>query len=564
MSYFAEQKTIRELLTSQLYRIPRNQRKYVWNHDNWEDLFSDLEFATSNHTNHFIGSIVLLKEKEKVDGLSKFTVIDGQQRLFTITIFLSALLFMMKKNNLESDYYGTEKYIATKDDKNNSHHIFYSSYHLGLDKIITAIQTIPFGEIPTLSSFLKIYITDKKKDKNIEEAFEYYVKKIEEYITKQNGEPGKITILRDSIINTEYVRIEATTEEDSYTIFEILNARGQNLADHELLKNYVMRYIRPIEKVDEVKQEWEDMERLLGTGINKYLLHYLIHRYKINDNDRKDAYKAIKTYVKANNVEEFFCDFIQKSVYYSKLYNPLLVDSEGNQICSPIEYSIFKFFKSKRQEQFRPVILSLMHQLDLEKITNEQYEKAITFIKQFFICYTLIGKEKSNTITSVISEYAFKLEKNFNNDALSKFYESFKKRIPNKEWFKKAFSTIGYSNHFKFYKDPKETEKAKLVLEIYEEYLGNKNMPEDYTIEHILPDSEGEQNSNIGNLLPLEKSLNERCDNLPLKQKISIYKESEFKSVKRFVKSYENKEETFNVENRMSHLADDFYKMINS
>lgn len=78
MSYFAEQKTIRELLTSQLYRIPRNQRKYVWNHDNWEDLFSDLEFATSNNTNHFIGSIVLLKEKEKVAGLPKFTVIDGQ------------------------------------------------------------------------------------------------------------------------------------------------------------------------------------------------------------------------------------------------------------------------------------------------------------------------------------------------------------------------------------------------------------------------------------------------------------------------------------------------------
>ena len=111
MSYFAEQKTIRELLTSQLYRIPRNQRKYVWNHDNWEDLFSDLEFATSNNTNHFIGSIVLLKEKEKVAGLPKFTVIDGQQRLFTITIFLSALLFTMKKNNLESDYYGTERYI---------------------------------------------------------------------------------------------------------------------------------------------------------------------------------------------------------------------------------------------------------------------------------------------------------------------------------------------------------------------------------------------------------------------------------------------------------------------
>ena len=89
-------------------------------------------------------------------------------------------------------------------------------------------------------------------------------------------------------------------------------------------------------------------------------------------------------------------------------------------------------------------------------------------------------------------------------------------------------------------------------------------MPAEYTIEHILPDSDGEQNSNIGNLLPLEKNLNERCDNLPLKQKIPIYKESEFKSVKRFVKSYEGKEENFNVLNRMSHLADDFYEMINS
>ena len=51
---------------------------------------------------------------------------------------------------------------------------------------------------------------------------------------------------------------------------------------------------------------------------------------------------------------------------------------------------------------------------------------------------------------------------------------------------------------------------------------------------------------------------------MPLKQKIPIYKESEFKSVKRFVKSYEGREENFNVLNRMSHLADDFYKMINS
>lgn len=559
MSYSAEQKTIRELLTSQLYRIPRNQRKYVWNQNNWEDLFLDLEFAATNKSKHFIGSIVLLKSKETVSGLSQYTVIDGQQRLFTITIFLVALLYIMKKYDLEDDYYGTEKYIVAKDDKNASHNVFSSSYHLGLDKMLSAVQKLSFKDVLSVSAFINMNITNKQRDKNIIDAFNYFVEKIEASVCNNNRQ---IITIRDSVINMEYVKIEATTEEDSYTIFEILNARGQNLADHELLKNYVMRYIRPEEKVDAVKREWEDMEKLLGRGMNKYLFHYLIHKYKIDDSDKKDSYKAVKKYVKANEIETFYTDFIQKAQYYSRIYNPTLKDGDDNEICSSLEYAIFAFFKSKRQEQFRPVILSLMHQKDLEALSNSDYEASLNFIKQFFICYTLIGKEKSNTITSVISNYAYKLENEYSHKLLKDFFSSFRERIPNKDWFKKAFSTIGYSNCFKFYHDGKEAEKTKLVLETYERYLGAKDALEKYTIEHILPDSDGEQNSNIGNLLPLEENLNKRCKNLPLEEKITIYKESSFKSVQKFVKTYENKTNTFEVEKRMSHLADEFYNMI--
>ena len=69
MSYSAEQKTIRDLFNSQLYRIPRNQRKYVWNKDNWEDLYLDIEYATNHELSHFIGSIVLL---DSVKNCSQF------------------------------------------------------------------------------------------------------------------------------------------------------------------------------------------------------------------------------------------------------------------------------------------------------------------------------------------------------------------------------------------------------------------------------------------------------------------------------------------------------------
>lgn len=140
-----------------------------------------------------------------------------------------------------------------------------------------------------------------------------------------------------------------------------------------------------------------------------------------------------------------------KAKYYSKIYSPILKDSDDNQVCSKLEYKIFRFFKTKKQEQFRPVILSLMHQKDLGKLTEDEYNKSLIFIKKFFICYTLIGKEKSNTITALVVGYANKLETEYSNDLMDSFYQSFKDRIPNKEWFKKVFSTIGYSNHFKFY-----------------------------------------------------------------------------------------------------------------
>lgn len=175
-----------------------------------------------------------------------------------------------------------------------------------------------------------------------------------------------------------------------------------------------------------------------------------------------------------------------------------------------------------------------MHQNDLNKLTETDYEAALLFIRKFFICYTLIGRGASNQLSPVVASHAYILENNFSSSVLTAFYSSLKKRIPNKDWFKNSFASIGYSAHFKFFKDKKEAERARTVLTTFEEYLGNKNI-EEYTIEHILPDSQNEEHAKIGNLLPLEKSLNEKCKDKPLKEKMQFYKQSSFKSVQRFV-----------------------------
>ena len=179
----------------------------------------------------------------------------------------------------------------------------------------------------------------------------------------------------------------------------------------------------------------------------------------------------------------------------------------------------------------------------------------------FFVCYNIIGEEKSNKLEDPIYKYSPMLENDFSEDTLNMFIDSLNKRLPNKDAFVNLFKNIGWSNHTTFYNDSNNKERVKLVLEILEKNKSGQNIT-DYTIEHILPDSESEDNAQIGNLLPLEKELNRRCDNLCLNKKISIYKESNFAITRGFATRFESKAEMFNPVERTKYLAELIYGFI--
>ena len=98
-------------------------------------------------------------------------------------------------------------------------------------------------------------------------------------------------------------------------------------------------------------------------------------------------------------------------------------------------------------------------------------------------------------------------------------------------------------------------------MRLLEEHWGNKNTEIDFTIEHILPDSQSEENARIGNLIPLEKPLNQRCQGKTLQEKQEIYKESMLYSVRRFLQTREKKPD-FDLEDRTKRLAKLFYNEI--
>lgn len=102
MSFDAKDYSISEILTKSVFDIPRNQRRYVWKKDRWNDLFEDLVFSISQKKAHFLGSFVL-EEDSKDGGLSYYTIIDGQQRLTTITLLLLAIMKHFRENGMNDN-----------------------------------------------------------------------------------------------------------------------------------------------------------------------------------------------------------------------------------------------------------------------------------------------------------------------------------------------------------------------------------------------------------------------------------------------------------------------------
>lgn len=353
------------------------------------------------------------------------------------------------------------------------------------------------------------------------------------------------------------VRIVSSNEEDSYTIFEILNARGQVLEDHELLKNYIMRHIQPEEKRDDAKKQWEEIEVVLGTSIKRFIKHYTTHRFGITKS-KESPYRIIQKNTKGKDIALLLKDISLKASYYQKFISPNVTVDNSN--CSELENEIFTFLKKKKSEQFRPILLSVVHQYELENMSQTDYENILKFIYNFFVCYNVIGMENSNKLEDIVYKHAKMLEDDYSKDKLISLTTSLKNKIPSFDWFKNAFYNVGWSKQDNIFAGEKNKTRVQTVLEIVEKFVSQRNRIENFTIEHVLPDSDGLENALIGNLIPLEENLNKRCNKKELLKKSKIYNESNFRTARNIAQRIENN--NFDIKKRTDYLAQLIYNNV--
>ena len=549
MDFDSTNRSVKELLSDKIFKIPINQRKYVWSERNWKDLLTDVFLVCDENTKgHFIGSIVL-EDNGKNDAIKFYKIIDGQQRIISIVILLSSLYQIYLEKGLLKESEAIKRYCFAFNSNNDMFFV--------LENAEPGLKEMVIDVFSKTEAFDFIWIEKPLKNKNNENifnAYNYFYEQLKNKISLQTDKRKYLLKIFQTIIGIDYIDVVTSASEDSFTIFEILNARGQKLEDHELLKNLVLKYSK---NKEDTKNKWQIILQNVTTKgkcyIKNFIKHYSMHKYL--SKSYSSPYLVIRENVDKANIEDLINDLFVKS----NIYREFLAPDEINE--SEIRRNIYVFFNANKQTQYRPLIMSLTNQFNKGQMTKEQFDNALIFLKKYFICFTLISMEKSNKIENVIYKYSSLLENNYTDENLRDLIDSLKNKFPSKILFSKRLETVAWSHKPDSpYNEEKMKERIKIIFNLIEEFNTGRSCIVDFTIEHILPDDGGDTNSKIGNLLPLERHLNERCKNKTFLEKLKIYNESQIQSVRKFCTIYKNQQ--FRIESRHNYVVDLLYEKI--
>lgn len=559
MNLSAYPRTIRDILTlNRKYIIPRFQREYSWTKRElnafWQDILRQIKLSDFDLTtqDYFIGALVLVGDDSKD---IYFQVVDGQQRLTTITIFFSALAQVLKDidRDLSQSCYS---YVEGKDGN------FKSFFKLENENpkpfLQRRIQNIDKEEE---------YQPNTSEEKNLLVAYDFFIKKLKEDNLKIEFANNSLNIknfkytdllkvIRDQILNCKTIFITVDNERQAQTIFETLNAKGKDLETIDLIKNKIFNLLEEEHPTDFAKESWKKIksnlqEREFAVNISTFFRHYWISKYEFLIEGR--IYDSFQKKVKENKSEYkiFLNELLESSEDYVKIISPL--DKDWKEQESKEIYFSLKALNDFRVAQHRPLILTFF-KLYKEKLINiNDLRNNIQTIEKFHFIFTAVCSMRASGLESIYSKFSRELrsktEKQQIKKVISELFEKLKNKIPTLEVYKSKFEEITFTN--------KITKDKKLIQYIFSKLesnlIGTSELKTfNITLEHI----ESQQNdekwvSTIGNLLPLSGEINSSIGNSTFEKKLPEFKKSELRIVKQFYSKYENKK-TWTEQDAMS------------
>jgi uncharacterized protein with ParB-like and HNH nuclease domain len=546
MELHAYTRTISDLFSvKKKYVVPRFQREYSWTKEKvselWEDILSNITINNDkqfNHEEYFIGSLVLVGDDKSLS----MQIVDGQQRLTTITILLSALcqrfIEIDKKNLAESIY---ENYIAGKDDEGN--YYFKLENETPKPFFQTTIQYIDKKKESASSEEEKTLLSSYNEFYNYT-SIELLMKRIGQTSPDTDLYEGFLKAIRDQVVNyLKVIFITVAEEDQAYTIFETLNARGMDLSFVDLIKNKIFKSFTTKHPDDYAKTQWKKLRNTIGSrngvgSLETFMRNWWIARY--NYTSAENVYRHFKKQWKNGgiNSENFLKELLNDAELYVKISSPVLEDFPQQEEKDLYRSLLaLKFFNVTQQ---KPFVLNLFKVREKKYLTLSDVKDILSFIEKFHFAFNAVCSMRPSGIEQSYSKATRQLfdakDKNSAKKVIEELKQQLLTRLPDIEKFKDDFSNLKYLKSY--------TKQKKLIQYIFSHIESTKQTtnefkPDSITLEHILPQSSGKEDhiSMIGNLLPLGAKLNQEADSNPLAKKIEIYRKSKFLLTQEFTTS---------------------------
>lgn len=530
--FHADDRTIGDILFSNKYKysIPRYQRPYSWELDQIDELWNDLKGSDDTF---FIGSFVFNLEHLEEKGFIE--VIDGQQRLMTITILMAAMREVAREEGMEGIAHRIQTNCIAFENRRGHQTYRITPGESIRSYFVETIQKSDKGEVCSPKTK-----EQKLVFKNFEEL-KFRVRNELKGVSDAQTKEDILDALWEKVDELKVIWIEIKSEEDAYVIFETVNARGAELQVSDLLKNLIFKNVKVEDGADIAKQKWQSIEDKFDQSfdVSKFIRHFWLSKYGYAG--EKQLYKEIKRRISGSEFRNFLDELEQNASIYNMLMTGSLEEWSAYKNGAQI-FSVVKGFRAMNVNQVNMLLLCLVRNLDKVNVNPQSFLKKI---ENFTFQYSAVSKLPTNRIEKLYSKSAIELEKialsNLNGKdsqyqtKLMDLIHGFKAEAPSQAIFMDKFAEIGYKD------SPKGRGLICYILAKINQSMGTGETAVDFSnanIEHFLPQSpssEWKLNKEeikdyvnlLGNLTLMHKKINSKASNKSIKEKIDALRESE-------------------------------------
>ncbi|MFC5440026.1 GmrSD restriction endonuclease domain-containing protein [Rhodanobacter ginsenosidimutans] len=440
--------------------IPIFQRPYSWEIAHCEQLWHDILRAGSHAEldSHFIGSAVYIPEAETSAAISRWLVIDGQQRITTLSLLLLAL-----KRRLESEGVETPVSAAEVED-----YFLLNRYGKGEQRYKMLLTK---SDKDTLIALLDGKALPETASHRIRENFDFFSGKLAS---------ANLGVVYTGIQKLMIVDVRLQQGIDNpQMIFESMNSTGKALTQADLIRNYVLMGLPHEQQTRLYEDYWRPMEKLFGaenyTSYFDEFMRFFLVIHTRNHRTRKDeVYSEFKTYSLDQKVEPLLASLLEFARYYCAMALGKEQDAELARA--------FQDIRELRADVCYPMLMEVYHDYTRQLLDKKDFNQILLLVESY-VFRRAICDIPTNSQRQTFATFCRQLKKD-------RYLESVKavfmllpsyRRFPGDEEFRRQ---LQIRNLYKF-------NRRSYWLRRFENF-GRKErvMVQDYTIEHIMPQND--------------------------------------------------------------------------